>query len=103
MRADVAEGLRFLWRHRLLRTLAGMVGVFNFAANAAWAILVLYAVGPAFAMGLSEPGYGLLITTAAAGSLLGSLVAERVEQRLGRARSLLLTILGCALLVGAPA
>ena len=58
MRADIAEGLRFLWRHRLLRTLAVMVGVFNFASNAVWAILVLYAVGPASAMGLSEPGYG---------------------------------------------
>jgi MFS family permease len=103
MRADVAEGLRFLWRHHLLRTLAVMVGVFNFASNATWAILVLYAVGPASAMGLSEPGYGLLLTTVAAGSLLGSLVAERVEQRLGRARSLVLTILGCTLLVGAPA
>jgi MFS family permease len=56
MRADVAEGLRFLWRHHLLRTLAVMVGVFNFASNATWAILVLYAVGPASAMGLSEPG-----------------------------------------------
>ena len=103
MRADVAEGLRFLWRQRLLRTLAVIVGVFNFASNATWAILVLYAVGPASAMGLSEPAYGLLLTTVAAGSLLGSLVAEWVEQRLGRARSLVLTILGCTLLVGVPA
>ena len=103
MRADVAEGLRFLWRHPLLRTLAVMVGVSNFATNATWAILVLYAVGPASAIGLSEPGYGLLLTTVAAGSLLGSLVADRVEQRLGRARSLVLNMLGVTLLVGAPA
>jgi MFS family permease len=54
-------------------------------------------------MGLSGPGYGLLLTTVAAGSLLGSLVADRVEQRLGRARSLVLTVLGSTLLVGAPA
>lgn len=103
MRADVAEGLRYLWRHRLLRTLAVMVGVSNFATNATWAILVLYAVGPDSAIGLSEPGYGLLLTTVAAGSLLGFLVAERIEQRLGRARSLVLTILGSTLLLGAPA
>jgi MFS family permease len=103
MRADIAEGLRFLWRHRLLRTLAVMVGVFNFATNAVWGILVLYAVGPASAVGLSEPAFGLLLATVAAGSLLGFLIAERVEQRLGRARSLLLTILGSSLLVGAPA
>lgn len=102
LRADIAEGLRFLWRHRLLRTLAVMVGVFNFASNATWAILVLYAVGPGSAMGLSEPAYGVLLTTIAAGSLLGSLVAGRVEQRLGRARSLVLAFLGGALPIGVP-
>ncbi|MFL6130060.1 MAG: MFS transporter [Mycobacteriales bacterium] len=103
LRADVAEGLRFLWRHRLLRTLAGMVGTFNFASNAAWAVLVLYAVGPKSAVGLSEPAFGALLATSAAGMLAGSLVAERVEARLGRARALLAATIGCALLVAGPA
>jgi len=103
LRTDIAEGLRFLWRHRLLRTLAIMVGVSNFATNAVFAVLVLYAVGPTSAMGLSEPAYGALLTAAAAGGLLGSLVAERVERRIGRARSLVLTLVGGAVLVGAPA
>jgi MFS family permease len=103
MRRDIAEGLRFLWRHRLLRTLAAMVGVNNFATNATWAILVLYAVGPASAVGLSEPAYGLLLSTMAAGNLLGFLTAEPIERRLGRARSLLLTILGGTLALAAPA
>lgn len=103
MRADIAEGLRFLWRHRLLRTLAVMVGGFNLATNATFAIFVLYAVGPESAMGLSEPAYGVLLTTVAAGSLLGSLIAERVERKLGRARSLTLAVFGSALLIGIPA
>jgi MFS family permease len=103
MLADIAEGLRFLWHQRVLRTLAVMVGIFNFASNAAWGVLVLYAVGATSAMGLSDPAYGLLLTTVAVGSLIGSLVAERVEQRLGRQRSLALTTVGSALLVGAPA
>jgi MFS family permease len=103
MRADIAEGLRFLWRHRLLRTLAVMVGVFNFASNAAWVILVLYAVGPGSAMRLSEPAFGFLLSTVAAGSLLGALLAERVERGLGRARSLTVTILGNSLLLVTPA
>ena len=103
IRADIAEGLHFLWRHRLLRTLAVMVGVLSFAGSAAWAIFVLFAVGPTSAMGLSDPAYGLLLTTTAAGGLLGALVAERVQQVLGRVRSLVLTIVGCALMVGAPA
>lgn len=103
MRSDIVEGLRFLWGHRVLRTLAIMVGVFNFASNATVPILVLYAVGPGSAMGLSEPAFGLLLTASAAGSLVGSLVAEHVERALGRARSLLLTIFGSTLFVGTPA
>ena len=103
MRADIAEGLRFLWGHRVLRTLAVMVGVFNFASNAVWAVLVLFAVGPGSAMGLSEPGFGLLLTTVAVGSLVGALVAERVERWLGRARSLAVAIVGSTFLIGAPA
>src|SRR6185436_8161484 len=103
MRADIAEGLRFLWRNQLLRALAVMVGVFSFAGSAMWAVFVLFAVGPTSAMGLSDPAYGLLLTTAAAGGLLGALVAERIQRRLGRARSLVLTILGCTLVIGAPA
>ncbi len=102
MRADIAEGLRFLWRHRLLRTLAVMVGVTNFTTNATFAILVLYAVGPTSAMGLSDQAFGVLLASVAAGSLIGSLVAERVEWMLGRARALTLTILGTAMMVGVP-
>jgi MFS family permease len=103
IRADIVEGIRFLWHHRLLRTFAVMVGAFNFATNATFAIFVLYAVGRASSMGLSEPAFGLLLSTIAAGSLIGSFVAEWIERRLGRARSLVLSVLSGALLVGIPA
>jgi MFS family permease len=103
MRADIAEGLRFLLHHRVLRSLAIMTGMSNLATNAAFAIFVLYAVGPSSAMGLTEPAFGLLLTTTAVGSLLGAFLAERIEHVLGRARSLALTIFGATLLVGAPA
>lgn len=102
MRADIAEGLRFLWQHRVLRAMAVMTGGFNFASNAAFAILVLYAVGPESAMGLAEPAYGLLLAAVAAGGLAGSFFAEWVERRLGRARALALSLLAASLLVGAP-
>lgn len=103
MRADIVEGLRFLAGHRILRTMAVMTGGFNFASTAAFAVLVLFAVGPTSAMGLSEAAFGVLLTTTAAGSLVGSFIAERIEQRLGRSRSLALTILTGAPLIGAPA
>ncbi|MFF1635909.1 MFS transporter [Leifsonia sp. NPDC058248] len=103
IRTDIAEGLRFLWDNTLLRVLAIMVGVFNFAGNATFTVLVLYAVGPSSAMGLTDPGYGLLLTASAAGSVLGSFLAERLEQRFGRARTLSITILGSFISLSTPA
>jgi MFS family permease len=103
VRADVAEGLRYLWRHRLLRTLATMTGLFNFATNATFAVFVLHAVGPGSAMRLTEASYGLLFATIAGGSLIGALLADPITRRLGRSRSLALGILGGVATVGAPA
>jgi MFS family permease len=102
LRTDVAEGLRYLWRHRLLRTLAAMTGLFNFATNATFAVFALYAVGPDSAMGLTEASYGVLFATIAAGSLIGALLADPIIGHLGRPRSLLLGILGGVGIVGAP-
>ncbi|MEO3749899.1 MFS transporter [Streptomyces sp. B6B3] len=103
LRADILEGLRFLWGHRLLRTFAGMVGVFNFASSGTQAVLVLYAVGPASPMGLSAESYGWLLSTVAAGSLLGSFLAEPAERLLGRTRALVVSLAAAAPLVGLPA
>jgi MFS family permease len=103
LRADVTEGLRYLWRHRLLRTLAAMTGLFNFATNATFAVFVLHAVGPGSAMGLTEAAYGLLFATIAGGSLIGALLADPLIRRLGRPRSLALGILGGVATVGTPA
>ena len=103
MRADIAEGLRFLWGHRLLRTFAVMVGASNFASNAMMAVLVLYAVGPGSAMRLSTQAFGVLLSMFAVGSLVGSFVAGRVERALGRARTIALAFLAGALGIGLPA
>ncbi len=89
LRTDIAEGVRYLARHRLLRTLAICVGISNLASTAVFAVLPLYAVEPG-PMGLSAGGFGVLLATLAAGSVLGSLVVDRLERRLGRRRTLLL-------------
>ncbi|MEQ4518408.1 MFS transporter [Pseudarthrobacter sp. B907] len=103
LRFDIGEGLRFLWHQKILRTLAVMTGVFNFASSAAFAVLVLFAVGPASEMKLSEVGFGVLLTASALGAFVGSFTSEWAEARLGRSKSLMLTIFGSALIVGAPA
>ncbi|NEN04552.1 MFS transporter [Diaminobutyricibacter tongyongensis] len=103
IRADIAEGLRFLWRHTVLRSLAIMTGVFNLSSNAAFAVFVLYAVGPTSPMKLTEPQYGLLLTSFAIGSVGGSFLAVPLERRLGRARTIGISMIGPALSVGVPA
>ncbi len=103
LRYDIAEGLRFLWDQKILRTLAVMTGTFNFASSAAFALFVLFAVGPSSAMQLTEVAFGVLLTTSAIGAFAGSFVAGWAERKLGRSRSLALTILGGSFFVGAPA
>ncbi|MBW8870743.1 MAG: MFS transporter [Leifsonia sp.] len=102
IRADIAEGLRFLRGSTLLRTLAIMVGVFNFASSAVFTVFVLYAVGPQSAMQLTDPAYGLLLTASAIGSVLGTFLAEPAERLLGRSRALVIAILGSLLTVATP-
>ena len=100
LRDEIAEGTRFVWRHPVLRPLAIMLGVQNMAFSAAFSVFVLFAVAPG-PMGLSDAGYGVLTATLGIGSLIGSWQAVRVERRLGRVRTLVLSILlnGVTLLV----
>jgi MFS family permease len=74
LRDDVAEGLAYVWRHPVLRSLAVMLGIQNMAFAAAFAVFVLYAVDPG-PMGLSEAGYGVLSATVGIGSLVGTWLA----------------------------
>ncbi|WP_242901940.1 MFS transporter [Actinomadura terrae] len=80
LRADIAEGVRWLWSHRLLRTLALSMGVANIAFCSAFSVFVLYA---ADRLGLSEVGYGLLLTTFGFGGLAGTVLADRLQRRFG--------------------
>ena len=80
VRAEIAEGLRWLFRHRLLRTLAIALGVMNLIGVAAMTMLVLYAKE---ILHFSNTQFGLLLTTEAAGAVLGSMMAARLSQRFG--------------------
>jgi MFS family permease len=91
LRDEIAEGARFVWRHPVLRPLAIMLGVQNMAFAAVFSVFVLFAVGPG-PMGLSKAGYGILLATLGAGSLLGTWLAVPAERRLGRVRTLVLSV-----------
>ncbi|MBX6343266.1 MAG: MFS transporter, partial [Thermomicrobiaceae bacterium] len=88
--SEILEGIRWLWRHRLLRTLALTLGLLNFAVMAQNAILVLYAQER---LGLQARTYGLFVATYGAGGVVGSLLAARVIAWLGAGRLLRLAIL----------
>jgi predicted MFS family arabinose efflux permease len=77
---DIAEGIRWLWQHHLLRTLAVSMGLGNVAFCAAFAVFVLYTRQR---LGLSDVSYGFLLTTFAIGGLLGSGVAARLQATFG--------------------
>jgi MFS family permease len=86
MRTAIADGLRWLTRHRLLRTLAVLLGVNTFCGQLGNVTLVLLATQT---LRLDARGYGLLLAGAAIGSLLGGLVSARVVRRVGALPSLL--------------
>jgi MFS family permease len=72
LRSDIADGIRWLSRHRLLRTLALTMAVGNVVFCAAFAVFVLYAHQR---LNLTDVGYGVLLVAFAVGGLLGTLVA----------------------------
>jgi MFS family permease len=93
MRTEIGEGLSYLVHHRLLRTMALVVGPMNLGTMAVWGIVVLYAVAPG-PLGLDEVGFGLLTTAFAVGSVAGTLLASRLERALGRPNLFLACIVG---------
>lgn len=85
LRSEIAEGVRWLVRHRLLRILAVAIALMNLTLSATLSISVLYAQER---LGLGSVGYGLLLSSMAVGGISASLVAERVIGRLGPATTL---------------
>lgn len=101
IRRDIADGVRYLARHQLLRVLAVCVGVSNLASSAMISILPLYMIAPG-PIGLNETGYGLVITAIAVGSVLGTTIVQHIRVLLGTRRTLILATLSFPLFSLAP-
>jgi MFS family permease len=89
VRSRVAEGLRWLLRHRLLRGAAVLLGVNAFGNAMGGATLVLLVTET---LRVSSRFYGLVLAAAAVGSVLGGLLNPRLTRRLGQVPSMLIAM-----------
>ena len=87
VRQDLAEGIRWLLRHRDVRDLTIAVGVIS-AMDAAWfAVFVLYVIR---VLHLRPGAYGVLLAIGALGGIATGAAGARLTRRLGPWPSLLL-------------
>jgi MFS family permease len=96
--AETGEGVRRLARHRLLRTLCLSAATGNVVMAGVTAELVLYTRR---VLHLGPVGYGLMVGAFAVGGVAGSLGAPWLVRRLGSVRTLVLTLAGSGLALGA--
>ncbi|MGH8775430.1 MAG: MFS transporter [Jiangellaceae bacterium] len=90
-RAEMKEGFGWLWHHPLLRPMAIILGGLNAMSALALSTYVLFVQD---VLGLSAESFGLLLTGAAAGGVVGSVLAPRVSRVLGSGTSLFVSLLG---------
>lgn len=95
-RREIADGVRWLWRHPLLRPMAIILGIMNGVTMMAFATFVLFAQE---ILDVDATTFGILGTGAALGGVLGSVFAAKVSRALGSGTSLYLTIVGSAVLL----
>ncbi|MBD0330746.1 MAG: MFS transporter [Thermoleophilia bacterium] len=87
MRAELAEGLRYVLGHRLLRPIAMCTAISNFFYALVFAILLVYVVRT---LGLSPATIGVVLSVGNVGFLAGALLANRVAVRVGVGRTIVL-------------
>jgi len=78
LRAEMAEGARWLLAHPPMRTLALTILTFNVTFGAAWSVLVLYA---GERLGMDAVGFGLLTSAVAVGGVVGIVSYGRLVRR----------------------
>jgi MFS family permease len=84
---QVKEGLHWVLGNRYLRPIAGCTGTSNFFGQILFAILVLYGVR---VLHLSSVELGAVFAVGSCGAIVGALVANRVQKRLGVGHAIVL-------------
>lgn len=80
LRREIAEGLRFVLGHPLLRPVLTTTAIFNLGFGATQAVLIVFAVRE---LGLSPVGVGAVVIAGNVGGLLGAVLSNRVGARMG--------------------
>ncbi|MFL1379702.1 MULTISPECIES: MFS transporter [unclassified Nocardiopsis] len=81
LRADIGEGLRYVYGDRALRALFVFAAAVNLAAGAQAAVLVLVVRDH---LGVPAPLFGVFLAVGAVGALAGALLAAGLAARFGR-------------------
>lgn len=80
IRAELVSGVVWLAKHRLLRIITVVGGLYNMITIGQLAVFVLYAKK---IMHESDAAYGLLLSSVAVGSVTAGFVARRIDVKLG--------------------
>jgi MFS family permease len=89
LRAQIAEGLRFVFGNRMLTAIVSTTGLSNFFTNVMSAVSVLLLTRQ---LGASAGEVGLLMAGGSLGGVLGALSSGWVITRIGQARTIWLSL-----------
>jgi MFS family permease len=80
LRAELREGLAYLWRHPIFRANLFSSGLANLSYGIVWAVLIVFAVRE---LGLGAGLIGLILGIGALGGVIGAVTANRIAATIG--------------------
>ncbi|HEY2430759.1 MAG TPA: MFS transporter [Acidimicrobiales bacterium] len=89
LRAEIAEGLHFVWREPRVRSVAFATGTSNLFSSMSLAVILVFLRRQ---IHLSAGHIGLLLAAGGAGGVLGAVLAGRLGARFGVGRTILVTM-----------
>ena len=89
LRAEVHEGIRYVWRQPILRANLFSSGLANFGFGAIWALVLVFAVR---VLGLNAGLIGVILALGQGGGILGAVYAGRMAARIGAGPSFILAM-----------
>jgi len=84
--AEMTEGMRWMWAHKIILRFALMLGLLNALITMTMTVFVLFSQE---ILGLNAIAHGTLMTAGALGGVVGGLLCPKIIARLGPQRSVL--------------